>query len=87
MPQKVIRARSYRAILADVAALLEEARHASARTVNSIMTARYRAIGRRIIEEELDGRARIDRFLVSPYTYTHPNGHCPGRRESRPKTT
>jgi hypothetical protein len=55
-----ISAHSYRAILADVTALLEEARHASARTVNSIMTVTYWAIGRRIVEEELGGRARAE---------------------------
>ena len=55
-----ISAHSYRTILADVTALLEEARHASARTINSIMTATYWAIGRRIVEEELGGRARAE---------------------------
>jgi predicted nuclease of restriction endonuclease-like (RecB) superfamily len=49
---------SYRAILADVVGLLDEARRTSARAVNAIMTATYWAIGRRIIEEEQGGRAR-----------------------------
>ena len=49
---------SYNKILADVSALLKEARHASARAINSIMTATYWAIGRRIVEEEQGGHAR-----------------------------
>jgi len=55
-----VNAHPYRAILADVTALLEEARHASARAVNAIMTATYWAIGRRIVEEELGGHARAE---------------------------
>ena len=55
-----INAPSYSVILADVTALLQEARHASARAVNSIMTATYWAIGRRIVEEEQGGRARAE---------------------------
>jgi len=53
-----VNARSYNMVLADVSALLKEARHASARAINSIMTATYWAIGRRIVEEEQGGRAR-----------------------------
>lgn len=55
-----VNAPSYHVILADVTELLEEARHASARAVNSIMTATYWAIGRRIVEEEQGGRARAE---------------------------
>src|SRR5262245_27251432 len=49
---------AYSAILAGVTELLEAARHAAARAVNSLMTATYWEIGRRIVEEEQRGRAR-----------------------------
>ncbi|MFH1688930.1 MAG: PDDEXK nuclease domain-containing protein [Candidatus Eisenbacteria bacterium] len=45
-------------VLADVAALLEEARHAAARSVNAVMTATYWAIGRRVVEHEQGGEER-----------------------------
>ena len=51
---------AYGAVLADVTDLLESARHAAARSVNSIMTATYWAVGRRIIEEEQRGKGRAD---------------------------
>lgn len=51
---------AYEAVLTDVAHLLEAARHAAARSVNSIMTATYWAVGRRIVEEEQKGRKRAD---------------------------
>ena len=41
---------SYDDVLASLTELLESARHAAARSVNSIMTATYWAIGRRIVE-------------------------------------
>jgi hypothetical protein len=47
---------AYGAVLADIADLLESARHAAARSVNSIMTATYWAVGRRIVEEEQQGK-------------------------------
>jgi hypothetical protein len=40
--------------------LLVSARHASARVVNSLMTATYWEIGRRIVEHEQAGRHRAD---------------------------
>ena len=49
---------SYAVLLTEVSELLREARHASARSVNSIMTTTYWVIGRRIVEEEQRGRAR-----------------------------
>jgi predicted nuclease of restriction endonuclease-like (RecB) superfamily len=49
---------SYDAILADVSELLAKARRSAARAINSVMTATYWAIGRRIVEEEQRGRAR-----------------------------
>jgi hypothetical protein len=51
---------AYDAVLADVSLLLESARRAAARSVNSIMTASYWAVGRRIVEEEQRGQRRAD---------------------------
>ncbi len=48
----------YRGLLASVASLLEEARKGAARTVNSIITATYWEIGRRIVEHEQQGKAK-----------------------------
>lgn len=50
----------YGAILEDVAALLDTARHLTARSVNALMTASYWAIGRRIVEHEQQGEARAE---------------------------
>ncbi len=49
---------TYEAVLAGVIQVLESARHAAARSVNSIMTATYWEIGRRIVEEEQRGKHR-----------------------------
>lgn len=46
----------YTSVLADVAHLLEAARHASVRTTNAIITATYWEIGWRIVEFEQKGR-------------------------------
>lgn len=48
----------YDALLADVARVIDESRHAAARSVNAVMTATYWLIGRRIVEQEQGGRAR-----------------------------
>ena len=48
----------YRGLLAGVASLLEEARKGAARTVNSIVTATYWEIGRRIVDHEQQGKAK-----------------------------
>ncbi len=48
----------YDEILADVAALLEDARHAAARSVNAVMTMTYWQIGQRIFEHEQGGQDR-----------------------------
>jgi hypothetical protein len=48
----------YRAMLAEVVRVVESARRASARAVNSLITATYWTIGRRIVEEEQHGEAR-----------------------------
>ena len=49
---------AYAAVLTDVTQLLESARHAAARSVNSVMTASYWAVGRRIVESEQEGKGR-----------------------------
>ncbi len=49
---------AYSAVLADVTELLESARRTAARSVNSIMTATYWAVGRRIVEFEQEGKDR-----------------------------
>jgi hypothetical protein len=49
---------AYPALLRDITALLEEARRASARTVNVIMTATYWQIGPHIVEHEQAGEHR-----------------------------
>ena len=49
---------AYEAVLTSVTELLDSARHAAGRSINSIITATYWEIGRRIIEEEQRGRAR-----------------------------
>src|SRR6266540_3748823 len=48
----------YTSVLADVAHLLEDARPASVRTANAIMTATYWEVGRRIVEFEQGGKKR-----------------------------
>jgi predicted nuclease of restriction endonuclease-like (RecB) superfamily len=50
----------YDAILSDLVDLLESARRASARVVNTLMTATYWEIGRRIVEFEQGGRKRAE---------------------------
>src|SRR5262245_9807765 len=48
----------YDTFLSDISGLLESARRASARSVNTIMTATYWEIGRRIVELEQGGKQR-----------------------------
>lgn len=55
-----IRSRDYDAVLNRVAALIDEARRASARAVNALMTATYWSIGRHIVEFELSGKKRAE---------------------------
>lgn len=50
----------YNEILAGVVELLDAARRASARVVNSLMTATYWEIGRRIVEHEQGGQKRAE---------------------------
>ena len=55
-----IRSRDYDAMLNRVAALIDEARRASARVVNALMTATYWSVGRHIVEFELSGKRRAE---------------------------
>lgn len=50
----------YAAVHTDIVALLEATRHAAARSVNTLMTASYWEIGRRIVEFEQDGKERAE---------------------------
>ncbi len=50
----------YDKVLSGVVELLETARRASARAVNSVMTATYWEIGRRIVEYEIGSQGRAD---------------------------
>jgi hypothetical protein len=50
----------YNQVLAGVVELLDAARRASVRAVNSLMTATYWEIGRRIVEHEQAGHHRAD---------------------------
>lgn len=54
--------RELESVVSDVVGLLEEARRASARSVNAILTKTYWAIGRRIVEEEQRGGARAEHY-------------------------
>jgi len=73
----------YSGLLTGVTKLLEEARHASARSVNEILTVTYWEIGRRIVEYEQKGSEKpgygeeiIDRLALDLT-------HCFGRGFSR----
>ena len=50
----------YDAVLADLTDLLESARRAAARSVNSVMTITYWNVGKRIVENEQGGKRRAD---------------------------
>jgi predicted nuclease of restriction endonuclease-like (RecB) superfamily len=57
-PAQPARRNSYPSLLRNVVTLLDEARRASARTVNVIMTATYWQVGRHIVEHEQAGEHR-----------------------------
>ncbi len=59
-PMKSPKISGYETILSEVAGLLESARRASVRATNTIMTATYWEIGRRIVEFEQRGGARAE---------------------------
>ena len=54
--------RELESVVSDVVDLLEEARRASARSINRILTSTYWEIGRRIVEEEQRGGARAEHY-------------------------
>ncbi len=60
MTDLTIMSENYANIRTGIVELLKAARSAAARNVNSIMTATYWEIGRRIVEQELQGEARAD---------------------------
>ncbi len=49
---------AYPSLIGGIGELLETSRHTAARTVNSLMTATYWEIGRRIVEFEQGGKKR-----------------------------
>jgi len=55
-----LRSRDYDAMLDRVVRLIDEARRASARTVNALMTGTYWLIGRHIVEFEQQGKVRAE---------------------------
>lgn len=50
----------YDSILGDISSVIDAARRSAARSVNSIMTAAYWLVGRRIVESEQRGKERAD---------------------------
>jgi predicted nuclease of restriction endonuclease-like (RecB) superfamily len=60
MTKMTIVPENYNNIRAEIVELLRAARSTAARNVNSIMTATYWEIGRRIVEQELKGEARAN---------------------------
>src|ERR1017187_3315279 len=65
------KAADYDSVLSGVVELLDVARRASARVVNTLMTATYWEIGRRIVEHEQAGekRAEIGRELIQKLSH------------------
>ena len=57
-PAKPTSASNYEGLVANLSRLLEDARRVSARAVNTVMTATYWEVGRRIFEFEQGGRKR-----------------------------
>jgi len=56
--RKPVIMKGYDSLLSDMVSLIEEARRASARTVNAIIIATYWEMGRRIVENEQSGHRR-----------------------------
>ena len=56
--REVSRVAGYGKILSELSVLLDSARRTAARQVNSVMTATYWEVGRRIVEHEQHGRNR-----------------------------
>lgn len=55
-----ITAPNYNSVLSGMVDLLEQARRPAARTINTVMTATYWEMGRRIVEFEQGGKKRAD---------------------------
>jgi hypothetical protein len=55
----------YHSIVSELIDLVESARRVSSRAVNSIMTATYWEIGRRIVESEQQGRLNCGSQLIA----------------------
>jgi len=58
--RKLAEVAAYKPLLDGIVALLEDSRRATGRAVNSILTATYWEIGRRIVEEEQRGRRKAN---------------------------
>src|SRR5437588_13049320 len=75
----------YAKVLGGVSELLDAARRASARVVNSLMTSTYWEIGRRVVEHEQAGQKRADfgeegvRYLSADYTGRFGRGLVPAQ--------
>lgn len=60
-PRPLVSASSdYGRLVEDISGLLEQARHAAIRAVNSVLTTTYWEIGRRIVEHEQGGKERAE---------------------------
>ena len=57
-PAKLTSISNYEGLVAELSRLLEDARRVSARAVNTVMTATYWEVGRRIFEHDQGGRKR-----------------------------
>ena len=79
---------NYNSLIGDISSLLESSRRTSARAVNSILTATYWEIGRRIVEYEYQGMDRIEYYgdkLLEKLSDDLQNRY--GRGFSRPNLT
>jgi predicted nuclease of restriction endonuclease-like (RecB) superfamily len=59
-PELATPAGQYDGLVGDISTLLEQSRRTTARTINSILTATYWEVGRRIVEFEQGGEARAE---------------------------
>lgn len=59
---KIVLKQNYNLLIGDISSLLESARRTSARAVNTILTATYWEIGRRIVEYEYQGMERVEYY-------------------------
>lgn len=59
-PDKRAQATAYNDLLVDITQVIQSSRHAAARSVNAVMTITYWLGGRRILEQEQQGKARAE---------------------------